>query len=607
MPRILLVIILGFLVSCGGGGSEFVETEGGGIAPTATPTPTVNPLATATPLANSSPTTTPSFSVSPTPAPALSPTPTATPTPTPTPDVDGIAIRGTIEGLIPGNSLTLQENGSGRTLEVTELGDFYFAEPFDDGAVYDVDVSVQPVGQNCLVSNSTGTISNGEDVTDITVACLGSNGYNLQLSGFQVSPPSLVIGGIRVEDTATLSPVSSLTTSDFNVFENDQQIGDEAYLDSERINGDFVNVSTVLILDISTSIDSAEMLNLKTAAKAALFDDDGVTKTSRLFNEGQEVAIYAFDGEVEMLIDFTDDLDALEAAIDSIPESVLERSNSTNLLGAVEVGLTRWEVDISLNAVDYGYAILLTDGEHNSDGRTADDIVDTFVNDFDVRKDIYAIAVGGGVSTESLTTLTGSSSKLYQIASFDDPEELIEVFNSIRDDAQAQTQGLYRVYYATPKRADSHDVSFRINGNANSAAEVTTTFDADTFTDIEATLFVLIEGGEEQEAGGNLIADNEFMIVEGDLRWANLTASYSLDVSDVVGEDPAVIQLGDARWSFQFPAGFTSATITVIESETGFSGTVTASRESGGVLAESDSSLEDFIAANPPPAPSPPP
>ena len=85
------------------------------------------------------------------------------------------SIRGTVSGLT-GSGLVLQNNG-GNDLPIAADGAFSFANRLIDGATYAVVVRTQPSGQNCVVRNSTGTIS-GADATNVQVAC-SANGFTI--------------------------------------------------------------------------------------------------------------------------------------------------------------------------------------------------------------------------------------------------------------------------------------------------------------------------------------------------------------------------------------------------------------------------------------------
>jgi hypothetical protein len=90
----------------------------------------------------------------------VSATPQAAP---PTPYTVG----GNVSGLV--GTVTLQNNGAD-SLAVSANTGFTFATPVNDGATYNVTVSVQPDGQTCTVSNGTGTIA-GANVTNVSVSC----------------------------------------------------------------------------------------------------------------------------------------------------------------------------------------------------------------------------------------------------------------------------------------------------------------------------------------------------------------------------------------------------------------------------------------------------
>jgi uncharacterized repeat protein (TIGR01451 family) len=94
-------------------------------------------------------------------------------------------IRGTVSGLAPGASLTLQNNG-GADLTLDADGSFVFLVPrFSSDRTYLVSVSAQPVGQTCTVSNGAGIATN--DVNNVAVNCVSST-YSIggTLSGLAV-------------------------------------------------------------------------------------------------------------------------------------------------------------------------------------------------------------------------------------------------------------------------------------------------------------------------------------------------------------------------------------------------------------------------------------
>ena len=78
-------------------------------------------------------------------------------------------VGGTISGLHGGTSLVLQNNGADDLTAVAN-GPFTFATALASGSTYKVTVRSQPWGQQCVVTNGSGTIA-AADVTDVKVSC----------------------------------------------------------------------------------------------------------------------------------------------------------------------------------------------------------------------------------------------------------------------------------------------------------------------------------------------------------------------------------------------------------------------------------------------------
>ncbi len=91
-----------------------------------------------------------------------------TPPPNPPPPATTYTIGGTLTGLANGASVVLQNNGAGN-LTRNANGAFTFAAPVSAGATYSVAVSSQPAGQNCAVTNGSGTAR--ANVSNVTVTC----------------------------------------------------------------------------------------------------------------------------------------------------------------------------------------------------------------------------------------------------------------------------------------------------------------------------------------------------------------------------------------------------------------------------------------------------
>jgi len=84
--------------------------------------------------------------------------------------LDTFTVGGAVTGLAPGGgSVELQNNGAD-TVSVASDGSFTFNNPIGDGSNYDISVSHQPNGQNCIVTNGSGVLA-GANVSNIAVSC----------------------------------------------------------------------------------------------------------------------------------------------------------------------------------------------------------------------------------------------------------------------------------------------------------------------------------------------------------------------------------------------------------------------------------------------------
>ncbi len=511
----------------------------------------------------------------------------------------GFSVGGDVAGLASGASLELTEVTSGQVVTVVD-GTYSFTG-LEDSASYEITINEHPQGQYCEIEGAEGTIT-GADVAGVNITC--KSGYDLRLSGFNIFDPNIVVAGIRVENLATQEPELDLNLSDFEAYENSLPIGQESFLAVEKVPQASFSTRAVLLLDTSSSIDEDEMRNLKTAAKSALrATSDGGSVGGRLFNH-QEVAIYTFDSQIKQIAGFTGDVDALEAAIDTIQESVIGRNNSTNLFGAVETAIAQWDVVIDLVSVEYGYAVLLTDGVHSYDSRDASSV--NLTDQFGVLRDIFAIAVGDEASVETLAELTGDSRRVYQAESFNDATELGAVFTKVTEEAYKNTLGWYRVYYASPKRAGTNSVAFNVKDNSEEvcpesesescSTSVSANFSADSFGDSTPAVFALLSGGVEEPPGSVIIGASEILTVVADLRWVDVEPEFTFSVGGVVGDAPVAEPVNEKAVAYSFPDGFGSAEITVLERKTSATATVTVEKDvDGRIRAQSSSVLYPVV------------
>lgn len=80
-------------------------------------------------------------------------------------------VGGSLSGLTDGKLLALRNNGD-EIITLTQNGAFKFGKKLVITENYEVKVWNQPAGQQCVVTNGSGSIdSRSEDITNISVNC----------------------------------------------------------------------------------------------------------------------------------------------------------------------------------------------------------------------------------------------------------------------------------------------------------------------------------------------------------------------------------------------------------------------------------------------------
>lgn len=118
----------------------------------------------------------------------------------------GFSVGGSVTGL--SGTLVLQNNG-GDNVTMTGSGAFAFGTGLANGATYSVTVLTQPSGQNCTVTNGTGTIQDA-NVSNILVSCGFTVGGSV--SGLEDASWSIVLQN-NAGDNLTVSANGSFTFS----------------------------------------------------------------------------------------------------------------------------------------------------------------------------------------------------------------------------------------------------------------------------------------------------------------------------------------------------------------------------------------------------------
>lgn len=166
----------------------------------------------------------------------------------------GYSVGGSVTGL--SGTLVLQNNG-GDNVTMTGSGAFAFGTALVNAATYNVTVLTQPSGQNCTVTNGSGTIQNA-NVSNVLVTCGFTVGGSV--SGLEDSSWSIVLQN-NAGDNLTVSANGSFT------FATGLADGEDYNVTVLSTSPDFVDCT---ITNGSGSIDSENVSNVEVECLGSL-------------------------------------------------------------------------------------------------------------------------------------------------------------------------------------------------------------------------------------------------------------------------------------------------------------------------------------------------
>lgn len=261
--------------------------------------------------------------------------------------------------------------------------------------------------------------------------------------------------------------ISGLTVNDFEVVENGFSMDSEADI---RIDPGQIpySVRTVLLLDITRSVEGL-VDQIKEASLSVV--------NSKLAN--QQIAVYAFDKQLKLIQNFTDDKNLLTQAIESIPETGLE--SSTNLYGAlIDLNIKdMWEESFSLNFIEDGSLILFTDGRHNANQTQTLEMALASRGD----KKLYVAALNSNDLVEDPLRQLASTGG-YFLA--EDISRLKQVFENIQQEIESLSGSIYYLFYTSPISDPTpidNELIIKVRNNTNRLldGQIKTTFNSAGF------------------------------------------------------------------------------------------------------------------------------
>lgn len=285
----------------------------------------------------------------------------------------------------------------------------------------------------------------------------------------------------KVSDTEG-NPVSGLNADQFTIYEqgrNDDCFNTISTSESfARIssNSQIFATNTILVLDLSNSVLSSSLDELKTASSSFV---DNVMPVTAV--ESIQMAIYWFDGEDELhlLNDLSSSRDELKSAINGITTEI-SNDPSTDLYGAVikstDIASDLLKASTQGDKIGAASIVIFTDGTDQA-SRFTKEAAQKKVDDADPNIAFFTIGLGSEIDTQVLTDL----GKTFSVFA-GNKEELETTFNDISQRVSEQANSFYLFEYCSPKRDGSgeNNLAIQLKDGSRQGA-VQTKFDATGF------------------------------------------------------------------------------------------------------------------------------
>lgn len=328
--------------------------------------------------------------------------------------------------------------------------------------------------------NQAGSLGLGNPVDECLD--LGESDLVLSIQDQFTTLPGKVSIFFKVSDNIG-NPVPGLTAEQFTIYEqgrNDECFNTISASESfARIspNSQIFNNSTLLVLDLSNSVLSSSLDELKSATTSFINNVMPVVD-----EDSFQMAIYWFDGEDELhlLNPLTASRDELIVAIASITTTI-SNDPSTDLYGAVikSTNIASELLNDSTNNGNIGATsvVVFTDGTDQASRYTEEEALKK-VNESNSNISFFAIGLGSEIDTEILMKI-GKTSSVFA----SNKEELETTFNDISSRVTEQANSFYLFEYCTPKRDGSGENNLAIQvSDGNLQGAVQSKFDATGFT-----------------------------------------------------------------------------------------------------------------------------
>ncbi len=332
--------------------------------------------------------------------------------------------------------------------------------------------------------NGGGTLATDLGEGKLVDKCLnlGTNQLTLSIQDQFTTLPGKVSIFFRVSDTEG-NPVSGLTANQFTIYEqgrNDNCFNRISTSESSaRIspNAQIFNNSTLLVLDLSNSVLSSSLQELKTASVSFI---NNVMPQSE--SPAVKMAIYWFDGEnkLHLLNALTSSREQLVASINGVTNTI-SKDPSTDLYGAVikatDIAEKLLKDTKNNDFIGAASVVIFTDGTDQASRFSEKAALDK-VKNANLNISFFSIGLGSEINTDVLKSI-GKTASVFA----GNKAELETTFNNISQLVSQRANSFYLFEYCSPKRDGSgeNNLAIQVLSNGKQGA-VQTKFNARGFT-----------------------------------------------------------------------------------------------------------------------------
>jgi uncharacterized protein YegL len=328
--------------------------------------------------------------------------------------------------------------------------------------------------------NPGGDLGLGKPVDDCLK--LGDGQLVLSIQNQYTTLPGKVSIFFKVSDTEG-NPVSGLKADQFIIYEqgrNDACFNtistSESYAKISP-NSQIFNNNTILVLDLSNSVLSSSLTELKSATVSFIENVMPVSNT-----ESFKMAIYWFDGEDKLhsLNPLTHVKQDLIAAVQGITDDI-SNDPSTDLYGAVikstDIAGKLLSESTTNGRIGAASVVIFTDGTDQASRYTQDAAVKK-VTDADKNIGFFSIGLGSEIDADILRKI----GKTFSVNAGNNTQ-LETTFNQISERVSERANSFYLFEYCSPKRDGSgeNNLAIQVKDGSRQGA-VQTKFNAKGFT-----------------------------------------------------------------------------------------------------------------------------